>query len=241
MTNGKRVGEESNQPPLERQESHSSTSFAKNTDFQTREPKIKLKPSSSSDLASLPPHNQTEPAINNPTCGTQATETSTIFDTISSSRSTSNLPSTSWSIENIELKEKIGEGAMGTVFRARKTDIDAEFAIKILKPQWQSDPAALKRFKNEAAAAIDLTHPNIAQIFGRASDEQTHYLLMEYVDGISLDQLLQHERCIEPTRLINIMLQVCDALEYAHLRGIVHRDLKPSNIIIKEISQGADL
>jgi serine/threonine-protein kinase len=130
------------------------------------------------------------------------------------------------------LIEKLGEGGMGTVFRARDRVLNREMAIKVMRADLVGDRAAVKRFQKEAAAAGDLTHPNIAQVYKCSVDEAAPYMVMEYVDGISLAQILKHERRLSLKRVINIALQICDALQYAHDKGVVHRDLKPSNIIV---------
>jgi len=135
---------------------------------------------------------------------------------------------------SFNLIEKLGEGGMGTVFRARDRVLNREMAIKVMRAELVGDRAAIKRFQKEAAAAGDLTHPNIAQVYKCSADESAPYMVMEYVDGISMSQILKHERRISMKRLINMTLQICDALQYAHDKGVIHRDLKPSNIIVAD-------
>ena len=143
--------------------------------------------------------------------------------------------------ERFELIEKLGEGGMGAVFCVRDKGLNQLNAIKFMKPEIMKDRAAVKRFEKEAAAVSDLTHPNIAQVFGCSTTSgATPYLMMEYVDGISLAELLKHERFLEQSRTLEIVLQVCDALEHAHGKGVVHRDLSPANILIVEGKDGTD-
>ena len=143
--------------------------------------------------------------------------------------------------ERFELVEKLGEGGMGAVFCVRDKGLNQLNAIKFMKPEIMKDRAAVKRFEKEAAAVSDLTHPNIAQVFGcDTTNGAAPYLMMEYVDGISLAELLKHEKFIEQARAIEIFLQVCEALEHAHRKGVVHRDLSPANILIVEHKDGTD-
>jgi len=137
-------------------------------------------------------------------------------------------------LDGFNLIEKLGEGGMGTVFRARDRVLNREMAIKVMRADLVEDRAAIKRFQKEAAAAGDLTHPNIAQVYKCSIDETAPYMVMEYVDGVSLSQILKHERRLSLKRVINLALQICDALQYAHDKGVIHRDLKPSNIIVVE-------
>jgi len=141
-------------------------------------------------------------------------------------------------LENFNLVETLGEGGMGKVFRAHNKALDKDMAIKVMKPELVGDRAARKRFEKEAAAAGALTHPNIAQVFSCSANGDTPFLVMEFVDGVSLAEILNHEHRLSPDRVVSIALQICDALDYAHQRGVVHRDLKPSNIIVVEHNGG---
>jgi tRNA A-37 threonylcarbamoyl transferase component Bud32 len=136
--------------------------------------------------------------------------------------------------DNYRVMEKVGEGGMGQVFRVEDQALKQQLAVKMMNPQYIGDQTARKRFEKEAAAAGDLTHANIAQVYNCSTEGESPYILMEFVDGISFAQLLKQERKLDEQRLITICLQICDALDYAHRRGIVHRDLKPSNIILKQ-------
>jgi serine/threonine protein kinase len=138
--------------------------------------------------------------------------------------------------DKYRLVEKLGEGGMGTVYRVRDMELERELAIKVMKREFVGDRAALKRFQKEAAAAGDLTHPNIAQVYGSSFETASPYLVMEFVDGISFADVLRHERCLSAERTIGLAMQICDALQYAHSKGIVHRDLKPSNVLVLDRS-----
>jgi serine/threonine protein kinase len=129
-----------------------------------------------------------------------------------------------------EILELFGEGGMGAVFRARHKELGREVAIKILT---LADAATGfdDRFAREARALAALSHPNIVAIhdFGKAGDFS--YLVMEFVDGASLRQLLRAGR-VEPRESLAMVTQICDALQYAHDRGVVHRDIKPENVLV---------
>ncbi len=123
----------------------------------------------------------------------------------------------------------IGRGGMGAVYKVRQTSLDRYVALKILGID--GEPAFAERFTREARALAKLNHSGIVTIhdFGRA--EGLFYLLMEYVDGVNLRQLLQAGR-VSPREALAIVPQICDALQYAHDQGIVHRDIKPENILL---------
>ncbi|HEY9871187.1 MAG TPA: serine/threonine-protein kinase [Candidatus Obscuribacterales bacterium] len=126
----------------------------------------------------------------------------------------------------------IGEGGFGVVYKARHTLIGRTVAIKVLHER-AADDASLRRFRLEAQAAAGLTHPNIVAVYDfGAEDASQLYLIMDYVEGTSLAELLYAEGHLEVLRALNIFIQTCEALEHAHRRGIIHRDLKPSNIML---------
>jgi len=132
----------------------------------------------------------------------------------------------------LEIFELIGKGGMGAVYRARQRELDRIVALKILPPGIGDDPAFAERFAREARALAKLSHPNIVTLFefGRAEDGP-YFFLMEFVDGVNLRQLLHAER-ISPREALEIVPQICDALQFAHDHGIVHRDIKPENILL---------
>lgn len=133
----------------------------------------------------------------------------------------------------LEILGLIGNGGMGAVYKARQRELDRIVALKILPPGIGDDPAFASRFAREARALAKLSHPNIVTLyeFGRGAGDGPYFFLMEYVDGVNLRQLLHAER-VAPREALEIVPQICDALQYAHDQGIVHRDIKPENILI---------
>ena len=131
----------------------------------------------------------------------------------------------------LEIIECLGRGGMGVVYKARQPRLNRLVALKILSPEREKDPAFAGRFEKEAQALARLSHPNIVTIhdFGEAGG--MYYLLMEFVDGVTLRQLLADGR-ISPREALAIVPQICDALQFAHDQGIVHRDIKPENILM---------
>ncbi len=136
----------------------------------------------------------------------------------------------------LEILGLIGQGGMGAVYKARQIKLDRLVALKILPQNERSDPAFAERFTREARALARLQHPNIVAVhdFGEAGD--WFYLLMEYVEGTNLRQEMKSRR-FSPERVVEIVSEVCDALQYAHNRDIVHRDIKPENVLIDRHGQ----
>ena len=130
------------------------------------------------------------------------------------------------------LEEMIGEGGMGEVFRASHAMLQRPTAVKLLKPE-RSDPLSTARFEREVQLSSRLTHPNTIQIYdyGRTEDDVFYYA-MEYLDGITLAELIEREGSLPVGRIIDILLQVCGSLAEAHGTGLIHRDIKPANIMI---------
>ena len=135
-----------------------------------------------------------------------------------------------------ELIERLGEGGMGAVYRARRVHIGDEVAVKILHPKYLADEAAVSRFRREARAAAQLHHPNVVTIhdYGEteAAGESLAYIVMELVSGVSLRDLLRSEGKLDPHRAVWLMRDICAGVGSAHRRQIVHRDIKPDNIIV---------
>ncbi len=131
----------------------------------------------------------------------------------------------------LEILELIGVGGMGAVYKARQLKLDRLVALKILPAEWGRDPAFAERFGREARALARLSHPHIVHVhdFGQAGGH--FFLLMEYVDGVNLRQLLLTGP-LQPQMALQVVPQVCDALQYAHEEGVVHRDIKPENILL---------
>ncbi len=121
---------------------------------------------------------------------------------------------------------------MGSVYKARQLDVDRIVAVKMLSPALARDPDFLTRFKQEAVIIARLNHPHIVHVIGIEPYEETFCIVMEYLEGESLERLVSREGRLDQARAARIVLQVARALHYAHTRGIIHRDIKPDNIML---------
>ncbi|MFN3157855.1 MAG: serine/threonine protein kinase [Rubinisphaera brasiliensis] len=130
------------------------------------------------------------------------------------------------------VEARIGAGGMGAVFKALDERLDRPVALKILSPSQASDPGAVRRFQNEARAAARLDHDNVARIYGVGEAHGLHYIAFEYVEGITVRELIRQRGVVAPHETINFMLQISVALKHAAAAGVVHRDIKPSNLIM---------
>src|SRR6266852_3520815 len=131
-------------------------------------------------------------------------------------------------LRHYRIDVKIGEGGMGVVYKARDTHLDRPVAIKVLPPERLNDPERKRRFAQEAKAASALNHPNIVHIYDIADADGVQFIVMEYVAGKTLDQLIGRKG-LRLNEALKYSVQIADALARAHAAGIVHRDLKPSN------------
>jgi len=136
-------------------------------------------------------------------------------------------------IGGYEIIERLGTGAMGTVYKARQVSLDRMVALKVLKPALARDSRYLKRFRREARLAGKLAHPNAVQVYDFGEDKGAHYIAMEFVAGRSLAGILE-EGPIREEAALRMARGIAQALEAAHEKGIVHRDVKPSNILVSE-------
>ena len=131
------------------------------------------------------------------------------------------------------LESVIGTGAIGIVFKASHRDLGRTVAIKVLNPQFRDDPELLKVIRSEARAASLLEHPNVARVYDYGHEpDGLVYIVMEYLSGYTLGNVLGARRKLAIRRAVDIMMQVCGALSAAHDRGIVHRDVKPDNVVL---------
>jgi len=137
------------------------------------------------------------------------------------------------SISHYQILDKLGEGGMGVVYKARDTHLDRFVAIKVLPPEKVADPERKRRFVQEAKAASALNHPNIITIHDIASDGGRDFIVMEYVAGRTLEQLIGRKG-LKLNETLKCAMQIADALAVAHAAGIVHRDLKPGNVMVTE-------
>jgi serine/threonine protein kinase len=131
-----------------------------------------------------------------------------------------------------QILEKVGEGGMAQVYRGMDVKLNRPVAIKILYEHLANDRDFLRRFKQEAKAAAKLSHPAIVNVYDEGEEEGLHYIVMEYVDGFTLKDIILREEHLKPEEAVRIALQVCDALMHAHGQNVIHRDIKPHNIII---------
>lgn len=131
----------------------------------------------------------------------------------------------------LEVLDLLGFGGMGVVYKARQKSLDRLVALKILNPESSSNPNFAERFEREARALAKLQHQNIVMVYDSGHVDDLYYFIMEYVDGISLRQLM-HDKEIQSEDVLGIVVEICEALHYAHSEGIVHRDIKPENILL---------
>ena len=140
-----------------------------------------------------------------------------------------------------QVERLIGKGGMGNVYEAKHLHMGLPVAVKILHPHLVTDSTAVERFRREARSARTVNHPNAISImdFGVTSDNVL-YLVMELINGISLQEVLKKETTIESSRAVRIMRQVCLAVDVAHQKSIIHRDLKPDNILILDYGKDTE-
>jgi serine/threonine protein kinase len=136
-------------------------------------------------------------------------------------------------IHNFEIQEVIGRGGMGLVYRAYHPDLQRYAAVKIMRPELASQPGFYERFLQEARTAARLEHPNIVDVLNFGRFEESYYLMMDYIDGPSLRDLISENRDGLPLwDVVQIFWQIADVLVYSHNEGVLHRDLKPDNILL---------
>ena len=131
----------------------------------------------------------------------------------------------------LEFDEILGWGGMGVVYKARQPHLDRHVAVKVLLPKPGHDAAFQERFAREARALARLQHPNIVTVFDFGTAGDYSFLLMEFVDGANLRQMMA-DGPLDPALALSIIPQVCDALQFAHDEGVLHRDIKPENILV---------
>jgi predicted Ser/Thr protein kinase len=133
--------------------------------------------------------------------------------------------------QQLDFLELLGTGGMGAVYKARQKSLDRLIAVKILPPEVGLDPAFAERFTREARALAKLNHPHIVSVHDFGQVGGLYYFIMEYVDGVNLRQAMRAKQ-LRPAEALQIVPQICDALQYAHEEGVVHRDIKPENILL---------
>lgn len=143
--------------------------------------------------------------------------------------------------DKYKLERHIGRGGMGSVYVAHHTKFNKQVAVKVLSRDMTEDPTCYERFRREADASARIKHPNAVSVidFGQTSDDIV-YLVMEYVEGVTLRKLIEREKRLSPERTVNLARQICAGIGAAHRANIVHRDLKPDNVMI-EIIDGQEV
>ncbi len=134
--------------------------------------------------------------------------------------------------DRYEIHKRVGRGGMADVFLARDRLLDRQVAIKVLFPEFAIDPNFVERFRREAQAAANLSHPNIVNVFDWGKYEGTYFIAMEYVQGRTLAEILKTNKRLTPKQAAEIASEVAAALGFAHEAGLAHRDIKPANILI---------
>ncbi len=133
-----------------------------------------------------------------------------------------------------QLLESVGQGGMADVYKAMDTILNRIVAIKILRGELADDPMTLLRFQREASAASKLSHPNVVDVYDVGESEGRHYIVMEYVRGRTLKQLIAQRGALHLDEAVDIMLQLTSAVAMAHEKHIIHRDIKPQNVLVKD-------
>ena len=133
-------------------------------------------------------------------------------------------------ISKYEIIEELGSGAMGKVYKAHDPQIDRYVAVKVISERIQDFPEVTERFQREARAAGKLSHPNITVVYDYGAIDDKPFIVMEYLEGIELRDLIKKEKPLSLIEQLELAIQICEGLQYAHSKKIVHRDIKPDNI-----------
>lgn len=136
--------------------------------------------------------------------------------------------------ERYMIVSSLGEGGMADVYLAIDTILNREVAIKVLRGELSRDPVTLLRFQREANAVSKLNHPNVVDVYDVGEFEGRHYIVMEYVRGRTLKQLISQRGALHQEEAVNIMIQLTSAVQHAHENDIIHRDIKPQNVLVKD-------
>ena len=136
--------------------------------------------------------------------------------------------------DRYEIIQTIGEGGMANVYLARDVILDRHVAIKVLRGDLSGDEKVVRRFQRDALAASSLSHPNIVEMYDVGEDNGMYYIVMEYIEGKTLKQLIKKRGALTLAECRDIMLQLTDGVDHAHASYIIHRDLKPQNIMIQD-------
>ncbi|MCJ8011265.1 Stk1 family PASTA domain-containing Ser/Thr kinase [Paenibacillus sp. KQZ6P-2] len=131
-----------------------------------------------------------------------------------------------------EIIERIGGGGMALVYKAHDLLLGRNVAVKVLRQQFVHDEEFIRRFRREAQSAASLSHPNVVSIYDVGQEDEIHYIVMEYVEGHNLNEIIKERAPLQVDEAVRIASQICDALDHAHHNQIIHRDIKPHNILI---------
>jgi serine/threonine protein kinase len=131
-----------------------------------------------------------------------------------------------------QLLAQQGSGGMAVIYKAQDQALGRVVAVKILRPSLTNDPAFLTRFRNEARAVANLSHPNIVTVHDVGNDGPTHYIVMEFVEGQDLKKIIREKGALPVERALNLSIQICAGVGFAHRAGLVHADVKPQNILV---------
>ncbi|MEI2699692.1 MAG: Stk1 family PASTA domain-containing Ser/Thr kinase [Microthrixaceae bacterium] len=139
--------------------------------------------------------------------------------------------------DRYEIHRRLARGGMAQVYLARDRSLDRPVAVKELVPEFAADPSFVERFRREAQAAANLSHPNVVGVYDWGAQDGTYFIVMEYVDGPSLSRVLRTDGPFHPRRAAEIATEVAAGLGFAHSRGVVHRDVKPGNVLLTRSGQ----
>lgn len=143
--------------------------------------------------------------------------------------------------DDYEVSAQIGKGGMATVYKVFDKRLEKTFAFKVFRDDGNSE-AMKRRFEKEAKAVSDLTHANIGAVFGHGETKKgRRYIALDWIDGKSLSELIEYTGKLPVDRALDVFIQLCEALQHAHMKNVVHRDLKPSNVMVRTDDSGADI
>ncbi len=131
-----------------------------------------------------------------------------------------------------EIESRVGGGGMAIVYKGHDVLLHRKVAVKILRQQFVHDEDFIRRFRREAQSAASLSHPNVVSIYDVGKEDDIHFIVMEYIEGSNLNEIIKERAPIQVGEAVHIASQICDALEHAHANQIIHRDIKPHNILI---------
>ncbi len=133
--------------------------------------------------------------------------------------------------QRYEILDVLGEGGMGAVYKAKDRELNRTVALKVIRPDLARNPAIVERFKQELRLSHQVTHKNVIRIYDLGEGEGVKFITMEYIEGKDLRSLIREKKRFTPEEAVEVIQQVCHALEAAHSVGVIHRDLKPQNVM----------